>query len=214
VISSVIIKYDINNDIESDIKMNHKQKDCPNHPIFHHRHNWLRHNAMVPKGFLRHHVLSALNEKPMSGSELMEEISKNTGGHWKPSPGSIYPMLAWLQDNQYIKELPQENGLKRYELTMGGKELLKEETQFREKFREEAGFMPFPFFDCAQSNIPKEKVTEIRMTMRRLFHAAINVGKTLRKNYYESDLNDALKILNEASEKLEELNTKLQGAKA
>ena len=53
----------------------------------------------------------------MSGSELMEEIEKHTGGHWKPSPGSIYPLLSWLQDNGYIKELPSENGLKRYELT-------------------------------------------------------------------------------------------------
>ena len=29
---------------------------------------------MVPKGFIRYHVLEAMNEKPMSGSELMEEI--------------------------------------------------------------------------------------------------------------------------------------------
>ncbi len=82
----------------------------------------------------------------MSGSELMEEISKNTGGNWKPSPGSIYPMLAWLQDNQYIKELPTENGLKRYEITQTGKDLLEEETKAREKFRDEAGFMAFSFF--------------------------------------------------------------------
>jgi DNA-binding PadR family transcriptional regulator len=61
----------------------------------------------------------------MSGSELMDEISKTTGGNWKPSPGSIYPMLSWLQDNQYIKELPTENGLKRYEITRPAKNCLK-----------------------------------------------------------------------------------------
>ena len=94
------------------------------HMMFHRR-NWLRHNAMVPKGFLRYHVLEALNEKAMSGSELMEEIQKRTGGTWKPSPGSIYPLLAWLQDNSYVKELPTENGFKRYELTQTGKTCLK-----------------------------------------------------------------------------------------
>jgi DNA-binding PadR family transcriptional regulator len=195
--------------------MNREEIDCPNHMTFHHhRHNWLRHNAMVPKGFLRHQVLSALKEKPMSGSELMEEISKNTGGHWKPSPGSIYPMLAWLQDNTYIEELSHENGLKRYELTSGGKELLEEESKVREKFGEEAGFMTFPFFDRTQSNIPKEQAMEIRMTMKRLLHASINVGKTLRENYSEADLKETLKILDEASEKLETINFKLKGAKA
>jgi DNA-binding PadR family transcriptional regulator len=179
-----------------------------------HRHNWLRHNAMVPKGFLRYHVLSALNDKPMSGSELMEEISKNTGGIWKPSPGSIYPMLAWLQDNQYIKELPTENGLKRYELAQTGKELFEEETKTRDKFRENAGFMAFPFFDRSYSNIPPEKSMEIRKTMKRLFVASVSVGRTLKERYSEEDLNEALKLLNETAEKLEKINSKLQGDKA
>ena len=85
----------------------------------HHRETrrWLRHTAMVPKGFIRYHVLECLSQKPMSGSELMEDIERHTGGCWKPSPGSIYPLLSWLQDNGHIKELPVENGLKRYELT-------------------------------------------------------------------------------------------------
>ncbi len=111
-----------------------------------HRRNWMRHTAMVPKGFIRHQVLEALSEKPMSGSEIMEQIQKRTGNFWKPSPGSIYPLLSWLQDNGYVKELPSENGLKRYELTKSGKGLLEEQTRIRNKFREEAGFMPGQFF--------------------------------------------------------------------
>ena len=178
--------------------------------MFPHRRNWMRHNAMVPKGFLRHHVLLALNEKPMSGSELMEEIGKTTGGNWKPSPGSIYPMLAWLQDNTYVKEMPLENGLKRYELTQTGRELLEEETKVREKFRQDAGFMTFPFFD-RHSNIPQEKTLEIRATMKRLLAASLKVGKLLRENYSEQDLNEALNVLNQASEKLEAMYTKLKG---
>ncbi len=201
------------NNEEKDLRELKHQIRAEKHMMFHRR-NWLRHNAMVPKGFLRHHVLSALNEKSMSGSELMEEIGKSTGGNWKPSPGSIYPMLAWLQDNSYIKELPHENGLKRYELTQSGKELLEEETKVREKFRAEAGFMTFPFFDRTHSNIPKEKATEIRATMKRLLTASLSVGKILRENYSEADLNEALKVLNEASEKLETINTKLKGEKA
>ncbi len=126
------------------------------HMMFHRR-NWLRHNAMVPKGFLRYHVLEALNEKPMSGSELMDQIQKHTGGTWKPSPGSIYPLLAWLQDNAYIKELPTENGLKRYELTQNGKDLLEEQTKIREKFREDSGFLASPSLTGSSATYRRKK---------------------------------------------------------
>jgi DNA-binding PadR family transcriptional regulator len=178
-----------------------------------HKRNWLRHNAMVPKGFLRYHVLEALSEKAMSGSELMDEIQKRTGGNWKPSPGSIYPLLAWLQDNAYVKELPTENGFKRYELTQSGKDLLEEQTKIREKFTQDAGFMTYPFFDRFFSNIPEEKTNQIRASMKRLFVSSIKLGKTLREKYSEKDLDEALKILDEASAKLEEMNSKLKGEK-
>ncbi len=180
------------------------------HMIFHSR-NWLRHNAMVPKGFLRYHVLEALNQKQMSGSELMDEIQKHTGGTWKPSPGSIYPLLAWLQDNAYIKEMPTENGLKRYELTASGKELLDEQTRLREKFTQDSGFLASPFFDRFFSNIPQEKTNQVRISMKRLFVSTIKLAKALRETYSEKELDEALKVLDEASSKLEQIRTKMTG---
>ena len=180
------------------------------HMMFHRR-NWLRHNAMVPKGFLRYHVLEALNEKAMSGSELMDEIQKRAGGTWKPSPGSIYPLLAYLQDNAYVKELPTENGFKRYELTQSGKELLAEQTKIREKFTQDGGFMTHPFFDRFFSNIPPEKSNQIRVSMRRLVVSSIKLGKALRENYSEKEADEATKVLDEASAKLEEIGNKIKG---
>jgi DNA-binding PadR family transcriptional regulator len=179
--------------------------------LFHGR-NWLRHYAMVPKGFLRYHVLEALNSKAMSGSELMDEIQKGTDGAWKPSPGSIYPLLAWLQDNSYIKELPTENGFKRYQLTQSGKEFLQEQKKIREKFRADTSFMTNPFFEKF-SNIPAEKIVQIRATMRRLLVSSVKLGKTLREKYSEKELNEALRVLNDAAQKLEEMNDKLKAEK-
>src|SRR4030043_1028650 len=183
--------------------------------LMHHREmkRWMRHTAMVPKGFIRYHVLEALNEKPMSGSELMEEIEKHSGGFWKPSPGSIYPLLAWLQDNNYIKELPTENGLKRYELTQNGKSLLEEQKKIRNKFREEAGFMPGQFCDSFLMKIPPEKTREIRDSMRRLAMAMFQVGNTLRENYSEKALSEALHVVDETSGKLEAISKSLKGEK-
>jgi DNA-binding PadR family transcriptional regulator len=183
------------------------------HLMFHRR-NWLRHNAMVPKGFLRYHVLQSLSEKSMSGSELMEQIQKQTGGVWKPSPGSIYPLLAWLQDNAYVKEIPTENGLKRYELTQSGKDLLEEQQKIREKFTQDAGFMANPFFDRLFSHVPQEKTDQVRSSMKRLLVASVKLAKTLKENYSEKDLDEALKVLDEASTKLEQIRTKLSGEQA
>ena len=189
----------------------HKEQNHRSHP-FGHR-NWMKHTAMVPKGFIRYHVLEALNEKPMSGSELMEEIEKHTGGFWKPSPGSVYPLLAWLQDNGYIRELPAENGLKRYELTQNGKSLLEEQKKIRKKFREEAGFMPGQFFDSFLMKITPEKAGEIRESMKRLAIAMFQIGNALQENYSEEVLSEALRVVNETSKKLEEISKKMKGGK-
>jgi DNA-binding PadR family transcriptional regulator len=179
-----------------------------------HKRNWMRHTAMVPKGFIRYHVLEALNEKTMSGSEIMEQIQKQTGSLWKPSPGSIYPLLAWLQDNGYIKELPSENGLKRYELTQDGKGLLEEQKRIRNKFREETGFMPGQFFfDSILTRIPHEKAGEIRNSMKHFAVAIFKLGNTLNEKYSEQALSEALHVVDETSKKLEEISQRLKGEK-
>ena len=189
----------------------HKPHNHP-HQTFGHK-NWLKHTAMVPKGFIRYQVLEALSEKPMSGSELMEEIEKHTGGFWKPSPGSIYPLLSWLQDDSYIKELPTENGLKRYELTQNGTSLLEEQKKIRQKFREEAGFMPGQFFDSFLTQMSPEKIGEIRKSMKRLAMAMFQTGNMLRDNYSEQALSESLRVVDETSKKLEEIYNRLKGEK-
>jgi DNA-binding PadR family transcriptional regulator len=176
------------------------------------RRNWMRHTAMVPKGFIRFHVLEALNQKPMSGSELMDEIEKHTGGFWKPSPGSIYPLLAWLQDNGYIKELPSENGLKRYELTPNGKSLLEEQKNTMKKFRETVGFSQSPF-SAFFMKVPPEKEAVIRDTMRHAAIAMFQLSSALQKNFSEQAFNEGIRAIDEAAAKLDEITKKLKGEK-
>lgn len=175
--------------------------------------HWMRHTAIVPKGFIRYQVLELLSEKPMSGSEIMNEIEKKTSGRWKPSPGSIYPLLSWLQDNSYVKEVStKEAGMKRYTLTEKGKALYEEQKEIRVKFRKEAKFMPAPFLGGLWFRLPPEKMSELRDSMFRVISAFFELGSSLEKKFSEQAIEDVQKILNETSEKLEELNEKL-GAK-
>ena len=79
----------------------------------------------LPRGLLRFLVLNMLREKSLSGTEIVEIIENQTEGNWKPSPGSIYPLLAWLSDKGFTKELPRaQDGLKRYSFTELGNKFL------------------------------------------------------------------------------------------
>ncbi len=96
----------------------------------HHR----KHRMGPPRGMLMHIIMLIIKEDPMSGSELMEEIEKYSD--WKPSPGSIYPMLAKLQEDELIEpQADQDSSLKRFKLTEEGRSVLDEHLLFDEQFR-------------------------------------------------------------------------------
>jgi DNA-binding PadR family transcriptional regulator len=169
--------------------------------------------AMVPKGFLRYQVLKLLNEKPMSGSELMSEIEKQTEGQWKPSPGSIYPLLAWLQDKGYIKEADgQEAGVKRYTLTDQGKAFLQEHVEKREELRKRfrhfgppgPGSMGPMWFEFRS-----EEGRELLASARDMAIALWSFHDKLRRQHSEKALKDVQKVLEEATKKIEEITKQL-----
>lgn len=140
--------------------------------------------AMVPKGFLRYEVLKLLNEGPMSGSELMGEIEKQTDGYWRPSPGSIYPLLSWLQDKEYVKEAgEQEAGTKRYTLTDQGKAFLEEHVKKREELRKRfRHFGPGPgFMGPMWFEFYPEKAKELRKATKGIAVALWNLRDKLRR---------------------------------
>ena len=58
-------------------------------------------------------IVRMLSGSPKNGVELMDEIEKMTQGWWRPSPGSIYPMLDQLVTEDLVKK--RDDG--RYELT-------------------------------------------------------------------------------------------------
>jgi len=172
---------------------------------------WIRHTASVPKGFLRYYVLKLLKEKPMSGSEIIEEIEKETNERWKPSPGSIYPLLSWLKDNDYTKELPkEEEGIKRYMLTEQGEKFFEEQTKLGERLRKKLELLaPLPFGGFWFSPRSK-KLSEIRGPVKRFVRALLDLRKALEKNPTEQALKEVGEFLNSTTEKMEEISEKLK----
>lgn len=174
----------------------------------HHKHpfgRWMRHMASVPKGFLKYYVLKLLNEKPMSGSEIMNEIEKRTDGRWKPSPGSIYPLIAWLQDKGYAKEVPeQEAGIKRYTLTDQGKAFLQEHVKRKGELRRRFGFF-MPWF-----NFYPKKTRELVEAGKKLVKASWSLLDSMHEKYSEEVIAEAKEVIEQAAEKIDEIAKKLK----
>jgi len=74
----------------------------------------------APRGDVRAAVLQLLGEEPMHGYQLMQRIAERSQGAWRPSPGTIYPVLALLEDEGLV-EVTRDHGRKLATLTDEGR---------------------------------------------------------------------------------------------
>lgn len=74
----------------------------------------------VSRGDVRSAILHLLAEAPMHGYQIMSELSSRTDGMWQPSPGSIYPTLNQLEDEDLVRA-DERDGKKVYALTDEGR---------------------------------------------------------------------------------------------
>lgn len=77
------------------------------------------------RGDVRAAILALLDEGPMHGYEMINQLSEKTGGLWSPSPGSIYPTLQLLEETGLI-EGTEEDGKRRYSITDEGRKAVTE----------------------------------------------------------------------------------------
>ena len=55
----------------------------------------------------------------MHGYEIIQELAERSGGVWRPSPGSVYPTLQLLEDEDLIRG-EESGGKRRFTLTDSG----------------------------------------------------------------------------------------------
>ena len=72
------------------------------------------------RGDVRTGLLALLADKPMHGYDLIRELEERSGGMWRPSPGSIYPTLQLLEDEELIAGQEQD-GKRVYSITDAGR---------------------------------------------------------------------------------------------
>jgi DNA-binding PadR family transcriptional regulator len=136
----------------------------------------------VRRGDVRSAVLALLDDRPMHGYEIIQELEERTGGRWTPSAGSIYPTLQLLGDEGLVT--PEEvDGRKVYSLTDAGKEAAPERTEGGRPW--EQGDEDSPRF-------------EARTELFKLMGAAKQLGRADN----EEQLTKAAEILKDARRKL------------
>jgi len=84
-----------------------------------HRHG----RGRARRGDVRLALLRLLGEEPRNGYQLMKAIEERSEGLWRPSPGSVYPTLAQLEDEGLVRSVEAE-GTRRFEITDAGREHL------------------------------------------------------------------------------------------
>ena len=74
------------------------------------------------RGDVRAAILALLAEEPMHGYQIMRELGERSGGVWRPSPGSIYPTLQQLEDEELVRPETGDGGRRVFTLTDAGRE--------------------------------------------------------------------------------------------
>lgn len=76
--------------------------------------------ARVARGDVREALLALLAEEPMHGYQMIGELASRSGGVWRPSPGSVYPVLSLLADEGLVRA-EERDGRRVFHLTDAGR---------------------------------------------------------------------------------------------
>ena len=146
----------------------------------------------------------------MSGAEIVEVIEQETGGKWKPSPGSIYPLLAWLQGKGYTSESSSvENGMKRYILTEKGKEFFEEQVKFGQKFLEKLECLVPLLVGGFDFGINHEILRDARASAKRVIETFIEL-RDIKDKLTRQDVEEIVKILDDCNKQLKKISRRIK----
>lgn len=154
---------------------------------------------------LRYLIGDVLIEGPAAGSEIADEIEYLTG--WRPTPGSIYPLLAKLEDEGFIQLAEDASPLlKRYTLTPQGhaiEERRKAEATPRVRARCYAFLQIYSKFFMGMDN-------GFLDTQSRLLHAIEAIYPHLPQD--PASASKVHQLLKQTTERLEDLKRQLDQA--
>src|SRR6201989_3096251 len=122
-------------------------------------------------GRLRLYLLRLLDEEPRHGYEGIRLLRHRFMGVYAPSPGTIYPRLARLQEEGLVTH-DEENGRKVYRITEAAREELRSRGDELDELEEE--------LSASVSDIVREVREDVRDTVRSLREELTRAAREMR----------------------------------
>ncbi|MGB6576122.1 MAG: PadR family transcriptional regulator, partial [Trebonia sp.] len=133
-------------------------------------------------GRLRLYLLRLLDEEPRHGYEVIRLLRDRFMGVYAPSPGTIYPRLARLEEEGLVTH-DEENGRKVYRITEAGREELRNRGDELDELEEE--------LSASVSDIVREVREDVRETVRNLREELTWAAREVRRTERESREDEA-----------------------
>lgn len=99
---------------------------------------WTHGAARFERGGLKLTILDLLKDQPRHGYDIIQALEERFHGFYSPSPGSVYPILQLLEDQDYVSS-DQQTGKKVYTITEEGKKFLNDNEKELERVQSRAG---------------------------------------------------------------------------
>jgi DNA-binding PadR family transcriptional regulator len=122
-------------------------------------------------GRLRLYLLRLLDEEPRHGYEVIRLLRDRFMGVYAPSPGTIYPRLARLEEEGLVTH-DEENGRKVYRITEAGREELRKRGSELDELEQE--------LSASVSDIVREVKEDVRETVRTLREELTKAAREMR----------------------------------
>ena len=122
-------------------------------------------------GRLRLYLLRLLDEEPRHGYEVIRLLRDRFMGVYAPSPGTIYPRLARLEEEGLVTH-DEENGRKVYRITEAGREELRSRGEELNELEQE--------LSASVSDIVREVKEDVRETVRSLREELTKAAREMR----------------------------------
>jgi len=158
---------------------------------------WIKQTARVPRGYLRYQVLMMLRERPMSGSEIADQIERETEGDYRPGSGSLYPVLKKLHASDFTEKLPVEDGVYRYRLTEKGNSFFEEHYDVMQEVRKRLDSVEFPFTNIFQNN------PHFRTYFMRISDVVMAISEIIDKDSNLELVKQVEKVVSRSADELE-----------
>jgi DNA-binding PadR family transcriptional regulator len=173
----------------------------------------MKHAEGVPRGLLRFLVLKFLVERPMSGTEIVGKIERETGGKWKPSPGSIYPLLSGLQVKGFTrKSSTVESGRKLYSLTDSGKKFFQEQLMLGQIFMEKMEYLIPLFIEGYHFGKNEENLFNAKESAKRFLQTFMELDSK-KETLTKENVTEIARILDNSNFQLRKIIEKINGEK-